>query len=989
MKSNLLKFAAIAALCCGVFGACTPKEEETETKTPSLSATVTAVTLNSADLTITSENLDKFAVLAVEAESVTATPSAEEVYENGVKDSLEEDGTTDVTVENLEPETAYKIFVAACDADGVLFETVVSLDAVTPKDLTPTLTAEVTSVESFKVAVTLVSTNLSKYAYVAVLAESGETAPTGDFVFADGKSGALDPSGVTVVEIPGLLPSKDYLFFFAAADAEDNLYENVLTLRTTTADCEDEVNIYALGKNSVTLTVNLPSSIKEQNHVIKYGYMNMLMFKTYTENGPDAQLLDNGDVWEMFFNEESNTFSINSESSYIELDGELDMKYYAPIPGEPGVFMMGEFAYDETGDYEFNNFWAPGYHIALFDWEQYYADLWGGGDDPWDWELLSVPSGVEEDFSETKYWQGFYHRYFIQFDQPDPLDAEIKITENLKANGGIVTVEPSDNVVRCCAALVDDDTYQFVKEMYFDGNAGLFQWLVSSYYGMWTIGSFSFEGAVEFDLGDLVYANPGDKFHLLIAAHGDEEALTQAYVERELVIPDPSHPVPTVEAKSIPSNDSTYEISFNIKCTTGDAYTGTYACNYENPFTMSLNQYSDYGDEALTQMLVSLSGYNSFSDDEIAQINSAEGLDVTFSTMADAVSMFGVVLINDEGVPGNSVLLTVKSDKETVTRVESPLFESLLGDWTATATVRYSEYDYSSWTSVLKYEEQTSKVTFGDVTYPETLSDDVYQLYFDNTPFTTKEEVDAVYKVFKDYASEFNTKTRALNRILANGYNFYHLQYASSVSALIYKSAFDLFTDLNYSSAIAEAAVMDFGPKWYLEIAEDGTVTAPFSRSYLNPAVNYSYEKYVFGGYDPNENYAIYESYDENTKYGHFPVEISEDGNTITIKPYEYNGIVLYPNMLVDGGNSLYVTYPVVTEVVLTRGYTEAEPTPEAAPATRTPSLAPGHLTRTPMANVKPVKAAQKIDLKPVTIDEFKANVKKPFSELKSAQVSK
>jgi hypothetical protein len=57
-----------------------------------------------------------------------------------------------------------------------------------------------------------------------------------------------------------------------------------------------------------------------------------------------------------------------------------------------------------------------------------------------------------------------------------------------------------------------------------------------------------------------------------------------------------------------------------------------------------------------------------------------------------------------------------------------------------------------------------------------------------------------------------------------------------------------------------------------------------------------------------------------NAVNGHFPVEISEDGNTITVKPMVHSGISYYPNAaLYFGGNQYSMSVKVVSEVVLTR----------------------------------------------------------------------
>ena len=92
-------------------------------------------------------------------------------------------------------------------------------------------------------------------------------------------------------------------------------------------------------------------------------------------------------------------------------------------------------------------------------------------------------------------------------------------------------------------------------------------------------------------------------------------------------------------------------------------------------------------------------------------------------------------------------------------------------------------------------------------------------------------------------------------------------------------------------------------------------------------------------------NNSIYEShylaYDHNAKQpigyrsdaegnivnGYFPVEVSEDGNTITIKPLIHNDISYYPNAALYYGSGRYVMgVVVISDIVLTRNTSSAAP---------------------------------------------------------------
>ena len=77
--------------------------------------------------------------------------------------------------------------------------------------------------------------------------------------------------------------------------------------------------------------------------------------------------------------------------------------------------------------------------------------------------------------------------------------------------------------------------------------------------------------------------------------------------------------------------------------------------------------------------------------------------------------------------------------------------------------------------------------------------------------------------------------------------------------------------------------------------------------------------------------------YDANETYPGFPVEISEDGNTIVIKPMVIEGVTYYMNSLGLSQDALMsgtveIVAPVISEITLTRGWTEPKSKVAAKP---------------------------------------------------------
>ena len=237
----------------------------------------------------------------------------------------------------------------------------------------------------------------------------------------------------------------------------------------------------------------------------------------------------------------------------------------------------------------------------------------------------------------------------------------------------------------------------------------------------------------------------------------------------------------------------------------------------------------------------------------------------------------------------------------------------------------YKTEEYDPYTAT-----HTSNVTIGNFEYPENLTEEHYQIF--NRHGVSRENADLYYGEFKTAAKTFIDNTRDQNRILMNGFDL-----AGGLhSYFTYSDPFSLFVSDTYNGYTSEMPLYDFGPKWYLEVAADGSVTAPFNINYFTPmsswyAENYAIYESHFIAYDPINGLPVGYMGDAEGNYvnGHFPVEISEDGNTITIKPLVHSGVSYYPNAAVYYGMGQYsVQVAVISEIVLTRNTSAA-----AAPA--------------------------------------------------------
>ena len=991
MKNFLLKIALIGAMFAGL--ALTGCETADPMENVAMGAEVTSTSLTGVAVKVMTNGITEYAYTVTPADA--SKPTADAVFANGTVKSLEyTDGEDAFTVSGLTPESDYVVYVAG-KAGANFYPVVCEMafsTAIVPPSMTAALVESATTAQTLAVEVKTVK--IKAFAYAAFKAEEApEKAPAADAVFADGQMVECT-DGTHSFTLEELSPNTEYVIYVAGllseADEEGNNqpYEKVLEVKATTGDFTEELTIFDNTGRSFKLHVK--PQLTDPANVIKWGTCDIFMHNMNQQ--PDFDMLNlNDDYYGNYFQGDT-TLIFDEAHGYAWSDemGDYIQYFEAIVPGQPQYLALGEFKYEEDEDVHGRWGWGPGYYMPLMDMESYYNDLYAY----WYGETDSMPE-------EAPFWTGYHKSIKFQVKGPEALDAGLDVDlSGLRANGGPIRINTNGNADRVTVMLLDPMTVEQIMPM-LDDNEDYLQWFTTSYIGFMMVGAQTFAGAnIEFDMSEFLWEiDKDEQYKLMVVASKDEvagslDARYQQFVSMDVALPDYKLPAPVVEITPLEVTEQN-TVSFNVKCTSQDAASGLYAANYER-------EWAEAGfDEAPAEAME----YNGkeLTADDIEQINSAEGMEFVFWSREDAVTTLGVMLKSIEGLAGEVVIASNKSlrepDKAPVT---SEYFTSLEGDWTATTTVvnkKYVGWDPDTYETI--YEDvpstKTWKVTIGDVDYPAELTDDVYQTWFDATPYDTKEEVDAQYELFKAAVDNFNAKTAGQNRILMNGFDVQKPNYEGSKTYSHYASPFELWSSDSYNGYDNASPVWDFGPKWYLEVAEDGTVTAPFNVNYFAPITawtEYHYDFYLAGvaktsflPYDPTTG--------DNAQ---FPVEISEDGNTITVKPYVFEGENFYPNMgyISYGSFSLGSWSSVAADIVLTRGWTEP------APEEETPGVAQAGIDYKPanytsLYNVKPankikshtaLKALptyEKVEMKVVSADEFKANVEKLRKAMKTA----
>ncbi len=333
------------------------------------------------------------------------------------------------------------------------------------------------------------------------------------------------------------------------------------------------------------------------------------------------------------------------------------------------------------------------------------------------------------------------------------------------------------------------------------------------------------------------------------------------------------------------------------------------------------------------------------SEQDILDINSDEGLYLSLWSLEDAENTLIVAAYNEEEGATYYTCESRSAALPTLAPVESSLFEELKGEWTARVIRMKSVYDEEIWDYVTSRDTVYSTISLGESfdNSPETFDEnhEAYSLIYDSYLWAAMEDgaseeeaakiaKDRVVEQFEDYkktVTKYEEKYKGQNYILGLGFEEAHP----------YKSPWDLFCSDSYSAYDSEELFYAFGPKLFFQVQEDGTLRLKGDVNILSlpPVAAWEWYEYVLAGNNPD---------DASTYYtGDFPVEVSEDKNTLVIQGVEVDGQMYYPAIgyLEYGVNYIGSGFQTIADIQLTRGaVVEDEEVTEEV--TRAAKAAPG-----------------------------------------------
>ncbi len=792
---------------------------------------------------------------------------------------------------------------------------------------------------------TVTAPSTVEMAYTISTEQQPLTAPV---LFMTGKTMTVNPGDV--VRFDDNLQADTRYYIYAAAKLDEKNYSAMVSADFTTIAYEFDrmLTLVQAKYDGYKIHVTVPEAVKEKGNAIRYGGTNQAFYNVLvSQTGSEAvhilnSVVANGNRHGNYVKNDSTLLYDNSNIVVLDENGNpvLDdngdqIDIHEPItPGEPTVFLAGECAYGTDEEMGAITGWYYGvsdksYQVALFDWDTI--------DPAFDWKNTDrnndewIGSGLT----------GAFQKLVFKTAEPKPCDAMVHIDipeDEITVTDAMIYFDMDEDVSRYVYLILDNSTYNQVVDLYLNKRGASqeeidkeFQWFLTSYLAFyeWGIGAISEDTQVN---AASSFANKvligGETYHVLCTVMVDDPTVEdnatngayQNFIHKTFQAKEKTKGAPVIEVKAVNSGDP-YQATFNIKCPTKDIMGAYWACNYAREFQLMLN--SGYTYESLLQSNYTLGA------EEIAAINSDAGFDVTFGTLDGEVTRFVIYGCNDEYTFNNIDGDTVGQGwadyeapmAEADPYIDSPLYEALAGDWTATATIKVNEIqeDESVTTRNLTYN---SKVTIGrginDI--PAQLEDFVYGLYTG----MDKEEVDGMFDELSILADKFaDSRLEGQNRMLCTG--FIDFDYYDD-SRINYMSLYDLFTSTQYNSVDVPQLVYDFGPKWFLEVLADGSVIVPMSSTYLPPMHAWPGYPFYVGGYGVAADGTPYAFYDANETVSGFPVEVAADYSKITIKPIVLDdGSKYYMNALgvnPQSYGSVEIVASVISEIVLTKGWT-------------------------------------------------------------------
>ena len=403
----------------------------------------------------------------------------------------------------------------------------------------------------------------------------------------------------------------------------------------------------------------------------------------------------------------------------------------------------------------------------------------------------------------------------------------------------------------------------------------------------------------------------------------DEDASVISYDTLQVTLTPSTLPAAelTIEGCDNPDGEVTPTLAwFHIKSESKNVTSAKHIANYTKEVVKELSYGSTYEDL--------VGNYGEYlSEEDIAAINSDEGLYLSIYSMEDAATTLIIAAYNEEDA--QAVYVGESRSAAYPTLPEAPAYKTLSadlkGDWTARVIRIEGVYNEETWEYDYVLDTLYTTLSLGESfdNSPATFDEnneayaDVYDSYYWNAmdKGATEEEAAEIAKAqveeqfaeYKKMVTKYEEKYKGQNYILGLGLEEAHT----------YASPWDLFCSSEYSAYDAEELFYAYGPKLFFQVQEDGSLylLGDANIMALPPVAAWGYWEFVLVGNNPEDEYSFYN--------GAYPVEVSEDKNTLTIKGVDYEGQMCYPAIGYWAWGSLDFNgggFRTIADIQLTRG---------------------------------------------------------------------
>ena len=241
------------------------------------------------------------------------------------------------------------------------------------------------------------------------------------------------------------LQSDRHYYFYAVAqmDAENFSRIQCVQFNTDQYGLTDPITIMETYPDGYKVHVHVPDEVRARGNALRYALSNMAVYlklKDMYGTSDRQMLLENGDAHGRALTRD-HTFVINNDNInwldedgnevYDESTGEAVYFHDPLVPGEPALFMVGEFEYGDSEELAGLSGWGDGYFGAV--WEATNAALEDARIAQGNAEII-LPDLVEiekfntfDNSKEDNGWTGVFDRKVFLVQEPEELDAELTI----------------------------------------------------------------------------------------------------------------------------------------------------------------------------------------------------------------------------------------------------------------------------------------------------------------------------------------------------------------------------------------------------------------------------------------------------------------------------------------------------------------------------------------------------------------------------------